>query len=670
MRASEFLCHAAQRDGEVNTHIYFNDLSGASFALDEASHQVMQAVIRHGSLTQAIAAGAASAETAKDVVPHLLQAGILIDEAAGGNDATPRKPLESRLFFPRVHLFSIDAAGDFTRMLSQLLFSRSAGLLYGASLVAAAYLLAGNAAGFAVDVAAAASVTAPDVLLGIAVALVLLKLIHELGHALALAAMLRAEQQAPPLIQFGIATFFLMPFPFTNAGRAWLLGSKWRRMAVGLGGIYLETWVAALAIVAWSIVGSPDVRVFLVQVALVAGVTTVLFNLNPLLRLDGYFVLTDWLDAPNLATRSSQEWSRRLQRCLGVPNIPSDPVSWRTAYGVAAFLQRIVLMAGAVFLALAIDPALALLVALVAASMLFLRPLWSLLKTMRSAVAAGHWAPIWRGATAFAVLVIFPFAPMDRDLVLHGVTVHEDMQTVYPQRAGVLHFRDDDIVEVEADGPASRTVARISSNEDSLLLRKLKAERALAQFHLRRALAEAPDEIAARRQELYAAELRTTTLTDEIAANTVTVGPGQTWIPRRDVSPISSWVAPERRVDLGKILTGKQPLLRFEAADGESEWLNGDLVGRHVPVRIRGANQRNLYARVVSVTQVAQTQGDDAQGPRPNASVRLVAEPLVTVVPDVLSKEGKQVTALVDRPALPVWQHVGRWLEQLLIRRG
>ena len=130
-----------------------------------------------------------------------------------------------------------------------------------------------------------------------------LKLVHELGRAVALRRMAAAEGLPLHSVRAGVALMLLAPFPFTNASAAWGLASKWRRAAVGVAGMYVESWAAIFAILLWSISDDVVLRSACLQVATVAGVTTLVFNLNPLGRMDGYYILGDLLERPNLAQR-------------------------------------------------------------------------------------------------------------------------------------------------------------------------------------------------------------------------------------------------------------------------------------------------------------------------------------------------------------------------------
>ncbi|MEY3232145.1 MAG: hypothetical protein RL689_2234 [Planctomycetota bacterium] len=178
----------------------------------------------------------------------------------------------------------------------------------------------------------------------IMVVFVVLKLWHELGHGVICK---RFGGQVP---EFGAMMLVLVPAPFVDASAAWTFESKWRRMAVGAGGMIFELAAASLAAFVWLNTGPGDL---LHQVSynamLTASVSTVLFNANPLMRFDGYYILSDLLEIPNLQQRSFGMLKFLMQRHVyrvreAVPPT-SDPgealhLLW---YGIGSGIYRIVL---------------------------------------------------------------------------------------------------------------------------------------------------------------------------------------------------------------------------------------------------------------------------------------------------------------------------------------
>ena len=160
--------------------------------------------------------------------------------------------------------------------------------------------------------------------------------LHELAHGLT------CKRFGGEVRDMGFMLLYLQPAFYCNVSDAWLFPEKSKRLLVGFAGPYFELFVWALAMLAWRVT---DVDTSISQVAVVvlatSGVKT-LFNFNPLIKLDGYYLLSDYLDLPNLRKRSFAyvgDWLRRLWR----PSHRPAPVSAREhriylAYGATAWL--------------------------------------------------------------------------------------------------------------------------------------------------------------------------------------------------------------------------------------------------------------------------------------------------------------------------------------------
>jgi putative peptide zinc metalloprotease protein len=128
---------------------------------------------------------------------------------------------------------------------------------------------------------------------------VLLKFVHELGHAFA------CRRFGGEVHEMGIMFLVFIPTPYVDASSAWAFPSRWARMFVGAAGMVIELFVAALCVFAWAYTNPNSLTHHLAFNAILwAGVTTVIFNANPLLRYDGYYMLSDFLEIPNLQQKS------------------------------------------------------------------------------------------------------------------------------------------------------------------------------------------------------------------------------------------------------------------------------------------------------------------------------------------------------------------------------
>lgn len=123
---------------------------------------------------------------------------------------------------------------------------------------------------------------------------IILKLIHEFAHAMC------CRQLGGDVREAGIVFILLAPMAYVDVTSSWALASRWKRMLVASAGMLVELCVASVALLFWFQVDSPDLRNMLINVMVTASISTVLFNANPLMRFDGYYLLSDLLKIPNL----------------------------------------------------------------------------------------------------------------------------------------------------------------------------------------------------------------------------------------------------------------------------------------------------------------------------------------------------------------------------------
>lgn len=172
----------------------------------------------------------------------------------------------------------------------------------------------------------------------------LVKTFHEFGHAYATKAF------GGVVHEIGVMLLIFIPVPYVDASASAAFRSKWRRAVVGSAGIMVEAGLASIAVLVWVAAEPGMVRALAFNIILIGGVSTLLFNGNPLLRFDGYYVLADLLEIPNLGARANKYVLYLIQRyALGAEGV-SSPVTargeapWFFVYAVAASVYRLSIM--------------------------------------------------------------------------------------------------------------------------------------------------------------------------------------------------------------------------------------------------------------------------------------------------------------------------------------
>ena len=172
-----------------------------------------------------------------------------------------------------------------------------------------------------------------------------LKAFHEFGHAFA------TKVWGGEVHEMGIMLLVLTPIPYVDASSASAFREKRKRIMVGAIGMIVEVFFAALALFVWINVEPGPIRAVVYNVMLIAGVSTLLFNGNPLLRYDAYYILGDLLEIPNLGPRGIQYMGYVVQRYLYGLRDVEPPLStpgertWFVIYTVASFAYRIFIYA-------------------------------------------------------------------------------------------------------------------------------------------------------------------------------------------------------------------------------------------------------------------------------------------------------------------------------------
>ncbi len=173
--------------------------------------------------------------------------------------------------------------------------------------------------------------------------LIVLKVIHEFGHAFA------CKRYGGYVPDMGAYMIMFTPCAYVDATSSWGFTRKSQRIVVCLAGMYVETICAAIAVFVWSTTGPSTVHNVAYNVIFLASVVTMLFNVNPLMRYDGYYIFSDLTEIPNLRSRSSQYLMARLkQSLLTIPakqeNLPRRLRFTLLTFGIASTLYRMTLL--------------------------------------------------------------------------------------------------------------------------------------------------------------------------------------------------------------------------------------------------------------------------------------------------------------------------------------
>jgi putative peptide zinc metalloprotease protein len=523
-------------------------------------------------------------------------------------------------------------------------------------------------------------VLALDNLLSVAIVFPMIKALHELGHAAA------TKAGGGEVHDMGIIILVLLPVPYVEASAANVFRSKYRRAMVGAAGMAVELFVAACAFYVWMLAEPGFVRALMFNVILIASVSTLLFNGNPLLRYDAYYMLADMIEMPNLAQRSLRYWGYLFERYLfGVSDAQSPPgtaaeKAWMLFYGGASTAYRVLLtivialfIAGKFFVIgvlLAAWAVVAMAVVPVAKGIRHIVSSERLRRNRTRAVAAS--AGLVAALLAFAFLVPVPHRT---------------------QAEGVIWMSEQSIVRARADCFFERFIARPGSRvaagdpliscsnpaQDAAIrlgearVQELEAEYA-AEFVADRAGAEVTRQrLLAERAALERARERAADLVVDSSADGVFTVPMAPDMPGR-------WLRKGSRV--GYVVDRTRPVVRVVVGQGAADLVR--LSTERVDVRLAHRPEATSAGRIVRHVPagedqlpspaLAQSGGGrisvdprDANGARTLEKMFQLDIELPAVEP--LQLYGQRVHVRFDHPMEPLAAQLYRSVRQLFLSR-
>lgn len=194
---------------------------------------------------------------------------------------------------------------------------------------------------------------------------IVLKFLHELSHALA------CKRYGGGVYEFGVLFILFIPLTYVNASSSWSFSSRWQRIHVAVAGMYMELFVAWLAIIYWATHIGTVGGMLAHNTALIAGVSSLLFNANPLMRFDGYYILSDLTAIPNLYFRGlAAVHTTAMRFWLGINSETGveKPSLFVRAYGISVHCWRIMVLFSLGYMASELFSGWGLLMTIVAAT--------------------------------------------------------------------------------------------------------------------------------------------------------------------------------------------------------------------------------------------------------------------------------------------------------------
>lgn len=576
----------------------------------------------------------------------------------------------------RLPLFDPDRLITATLPIGSWLFTR-AGFMVWMAIVAMALVLVGlHFAPLTQNMLDQVLSTENLLLLGILYPL--LKLIHEFGHGWAV------KRWGGEVRELGVMFLIFIPTPYVDASAAGFFKDKRQRMLVGFAGLQVELLIAAIATFVWVTVEPGLVRAIAYNLMIIAGISAVLFNGNPLLRFDAYHILADWLEMPNFGNRANQYIGYLLQKRLLRMEVPDPAASrrearWFTFYALAAFAYKLVVTFGIVFAVAGRFFVFGILLGILAFANALVMPAWRMLKMVatdsRFVMVRGR-AWQWLGGSLAAVVLFAVFVPLPSYTVTEGVVW-------VPESARIYAGSDGSMITVARNTgeqvKAGDVIAQLDNPELSSSVQALTARVQELDLRYRQAAAESRDELAIVAEE-YDRSVAELADAQQRLDGLVLLAPESGTLALEERNGLLGRFMPRGSV-VGYVIAGREILMRVVVRQDDI-----DQVRQHTKeVQVRFASNPGKVITVRQVREVPEAKrqlpsaalsleggGAHALDPSGQQELRSI-EPLFqfeVVAPAQPGwRVGERVYVRFVHKAEPLWGRVRREVRRVFLRR-
>lgn len=267
---------------------------------------------------------------------------------------------------------------------------------------------------------------------------IVLKAVHEWAHGIA------CRRYGGNVPEAGLLLLLFTPMPFVNVTSSWRFKNRWHRFNVAAAGMYVELCISFIAMIVWANSSHQFTKDICFNIFFLSSVTTILFNANPLMRFDGYYMLTDLLDIPNLYTKGLKWFGDRLKwGVFGTPKTqdicPAPEMPFVRIYGVLAFCWKILISFSLLIAASVMFYGLGVLMAVVAAILWLGMPVYRFFKSIFAAPTPEYQPK--RVAISLACLVL---------MTISGFTILHSPAT--KSAPAMVQFKNEQIIRAHGDG--------------------------------------------------------------------------------------------------------------------------------------------------------------------------------------------------------------------------
>jgi len=440
----------------------------------------------------------------------------------------------------------------------------------------------------------AQGILAPDNLVFLYLGLILIKTMHEFGHAAV------CNRFGGEVHTMGVMLLVFTPLPYMDATSSWSFRSRWHRALVGGAGMIVEVFAAAVATVVWAYTGPGIIHSLAYNMMFIASVSTVLFNANPLLRFDGYYILSDLLDIPNLHTRSNMHLRHLVEhyafgyRDSYSPAQSTKEASWLTVFGILSSIYKVVVFTGIILFVADRFLIAGLIMALICVISWGLVPLFRLNNYLLTSPRLARTRPRAIGVSVGTILLlIFLLAiwPFPNRFRAPGVREASQYIKVVNEAPGYLETI---LVPTGVEVTQGMPLLELSDRQLDLEIGAAHAQRNETLALKTRAMRFQAADLEPLNKRLEAIEKKIKNLEEQKEALVVRAREKGVWVSPRSKDMLGAWVL--RGSDLGMIINHEA--FRFSAVVSQDEASNlFEEQIRKAEVRLHGQSSSNLQVK-------------------------------------------------------------------------
>lgn len=427
-------------------------------------------------------------------------------------------------------------------------------------------------------------------------------LLHELAHAAV------CKHFGGEVRTMGVMLLMLTPLPYVDVSASWAFRDRYQRALVDSAGMLMDLLVGAVATIIWAYTPPGTANELAYNLMFSTAIYTFLFNINPLMRFDGYYILSDLIQIPNLHEQSKrmfQRWWR--MRVLGVPEGDEDGASLRRQAALAAFFlgsgaYRLMVMFGIVLFVADQYFGIGLAVALALTLTSFVQPLQQLLAPLRNPLFRYQQKRLLQraGVAALALLAFALAVPLPDSRVLDGVVEARRNTPLFSESGGIVRR----VAVVHGQRvQAGELLLELENPELAAELAGIEAQLVQAEAQEAKALAEGGIDLAPVRERLRALDALKASVVRQTAALSMHAPHAGVWVDAETAYRSTSWVG--RGAELGRVVDDASHVflgvIRQEAASALF-----DLRTEGTRVRIEG--ERDVQHKAARVSLVPHSQ--------------------------------------------------------------